>query len=88
MIRTLDEAGKLCSGDVLVTRSTAPAWTPLFATAAAIVTDAGGILSHCAVVAREYRVPAVVGTGAATTSIRDGQLVEVDGSTGVVRIIA
>jgi pyruvate,water dikinase len=87
VIRTLDEADRLHSGDVLVTRSTAPAWTPLFATAAAIVTDAGGILSHCAVVAREYRLPAVVGTGTATTSIRDGQLVEVDGSNGVVRII-
>jgi pyruvate,water dikinase len=87
VIRTLDEADRLHSGDVLVTRSTAPAWTPLFATAVAIVTDAGGILSHCAVVAREYRLPAVVGTGTATTSIRDGQLVEVDGSNGVVRII-
>jgi pyruvate,water dikinase len=87
VIRTLDEADKLQSGDVLVTRSTASAWTPLFATAAAIVTDAGGILSHCAVVAREYRLPAVVGTGTATTAIRDGQMVEVDGSAGVVRVI-
>jgi pyruvate,water dikinase len=46
----------------------------------------GGILSHCAIVAREYGIPAVVGTGRATTTIRDGQLVEVDGTSGVVRL--
>ena len=73
-------------GDVLVAPATLPPWTPLFATAAAVVTDAGGILSHCAVVAREYRIPAVVGTGTATTTIRDGQMVEVDGTRGVVRL--
>jgi pyruvate,water dikinase len=59
----------------------------LFATAAAIVTDAGGVLSHCAVVAREYGIPAVVGTGNATTTIRDGDIVEVDGDHGIVRIL-
>jgi pyruvate,water dikinase len=59
----------------------------LFATAAAIVTDAGGVLSHCAVVAREYAIPAVVGTGNATTTIRDGDIVEVDGDHGIVRIL-
>ena len=86
MIRSLSEAGKLQKGDVLVAETTAPPWTPLFATAAAIVTDTGGVLSHCAVVAREYRVPAVVGTGRATTTIRDGQILEVDGDAGLVRI--
>ena len=74
-------------GDVLVAETTAPPWTPLFATAAAIVTNTGGILSHCAVVAREYRIPAVVGTGIATQVIRDGQTVEVDGDKGIVRIV-
>jgi pyruvate,water dikinase len=54
----------------------------------AIVTDAGGILSHCAVVAREYRIPAVVGTGVATSRIKDGQLLEVDGTAGVVHILS
>lgn len=58
-----------------------------FATAAAIVTDAGGVLSHCAVVAREYGIPAVVGTGHATATIRDGDIVEVDGDHGIVRIL-
>ena len=75
-------------GEVLVAEATAPPWTPLFATAAAVVTDVGGVLSHCAVVAREYQIPAVVGTGTATTTIRDGQLLEVDGDEGVVRILA
>jgi pyruvate,water dikinase len=88
VIATLAEADKLHQGDVLVTRATAPAWTPLFATAAAIVTDAGGILSHCAVVAREYRLPAVVGTEVATARIQDGQMLEVDGAAGVVRILS
>jgi pyruvate,water dikinase len=86
VVRSLAEATKLQQGDVLVAETTAPPWTPLFATAAAIVTDTGGILSHCAVVAREYRIPAVVGTGRATAEIRDGQLLEVDGDVGLVRI--
>jgi phosphohistidine swiveling domain-containing protein len=51
------------------------------------VTDTGGILSHCAVVAREYGIPAVVGTGNATTRIHDGQLIEVDGDAGIVRLL-
>lgn len=88
VIRTLAEATKLQLGDVLVAETTAPPWTPLFATAAAVVTDTGGILSHCAVVAREYGIPAVVGVGAATTAITDGQMLEVDGAAGLVRILA
>ncbi len=88
VIRTLNEAGKLAAGDILVTETTAPPWTPLFATAAAVVTDAGGILSHCAVVAREYAIPAVVGTYTATHLIHDNMQIEVDGDNGVVRIIA
>ena len=88
IVRSLAEASRLRRGDVLVAETTAPPWTPLFATVAAVVTDTGGILSHSAVVAREYRIPAVVGAGAATATIRDGQLVEVDGDAGVVRILA
>jgi pyruvate,water dikinase len=87
-VRTLDEAGLLQFGDILVAETTAPPWTPLFATAAAVVTDTGGILSHCAVVAREYKIPAVVGTGTATTTLHDGQVVEVDGTAGTVRLVA
>lgn len=88
VIRTLSEADKLREGDVLVAETTAPPWTPLFATAAAVVTDTGGVLSHCAVVAREYRIPAVVGTRTATATIKDGQLLEVEGGAGVVRVVS
>ncbi|MCC7367331.1 MAG: hypothetical protein IT306_02850 [Chloroflexi bacterium] len=87
VVRSLDEADRVHPGDVLVAEFTAPPWTPLFATASAVVTDAGGILSHCAVVAREYGIPAVVGTARATAVIQDGQTVEVDGNAGLVRIL-
>jgi phosphohistidine swiveling domain-containing protein len=88
VIHSLAEAGKLQQGDVLIAAATEPPWTPLFATASAIVTDSGGVLSHSAVVAREYRIPAVVGTGSATTIFHDGQLLEVDGSSGTVEVVA
>ena len=65
---------------------TAPAWTPLFARAAAVVTDTGGVLAHTSLVAREYGIPAVVGTGDATVRLRDGQVVTVDGDAGVVQV--
>jgi pyruvate,water dikinase len=87
VIHSLAEAGKLQPGDVLVAATTEPPWTPLFATASAIVTDSGGVLSHSAVVAREYRIPAVVGTGNATTTFKDGQLIEVDGNAGTVQVV-
>jgi pyruvate,water dikinase len=87
VVRTLAETGKVQPGDILVAETTAPPWTPLFATVAGVVTDAGGILSHCAVVAREYGIPAVVGTGTATAMIADGQTIEVDGNAGIVRIV-
>ena len=72
------------AGDVLVASITTPAWTPLFAMASAIVTDIGGSLSHSSIVAREYGIPAVLGTGVATRCIRSGQVVTVDGSDGLV----
>ena len=87
VLRSLSEAAEIQQGEVLIAETTAPPWTPLFATAAAVVTDTGGILSHSAVVAREYGIPAVVGTGMATTTIQDGQTVEVDGDKGVVRLV-
>jgi pyruvate,water dikinase len=82
----LAESDKLQPGEILVTRSTTSAWTPLFLNAAGIVTDSGGILSHCAVVAREYQLPAVVGTYTATRLISDGDMLEIDGATGLVTI--
>ena len=75
------------AGDVLVATTTTPAWTPLFPALAALVTETGGILSHAAVVAREYRLPAVVGATGATAAIRDGRRVRVDGSSGVVTLL-
>ncbi|HEV2010567.1 MAG TPA: PEP/pyruvate-binding domain-containing protein [Candidatus Limnocylindria bacterium] len=75
-------------GDVLVCRSTTVSWVPLFNSAAAIVADIGGALSHAAVVAREFGVPAVCGTGTALETLIDGELVEVDGTAGTVRRIA
>ena len=88
VILTLEDAHRLRPGDILVTYATAPPWTPLFAIAAAIVTDAGGALSHCAIVAREYGIPAVIGAAGATAAIADGSTVRVDGSSGVVRLIS
>ena len=73
-------------GDILVANVTTPAWTPLFAMAAAVVTDIGGPLSHGSIVAREYGIPAVLGTGVATRRIQTGQTITVDGSEGVVRL--
>ncbi|MBW3608266.1 MAG: hypothetical protein KY463_07905, partial [Actinobacteria bacterium] len=87
IIHSISESGRIRPGDIIVAETTAPPWTPLFATVAAVVTDTGGVLSHCAVVAREYGIPAVVGTGIATTVISDGQTIEVDGDAGVVRIV-
>jgi phosphoenolpyruvate synthase/pyruvate phosphate dikinase len=75
------------TGDILVAVITTPAWTPLFARAAAVVTDIGGQLSHGSIVAREYGIPAVMGTGVATKRIRSGQTITVDGSAGVVTLL-
>ena len=86
LVRTLGEVDRLARGEILVTYATAPPWTPLFAVAAAVVTDTGGMLSHCAVVAREYGIPAVVGSKVATQRIADGALITVDGTAGTVRI--
>jgi rifampicin phosphotransferase len=71
-------------GEVLVARTTAPAWTPLFARAVAVVTDGGTLAAHASLVAREYGIPAVVATGDATTRLPEGHVVTVDGSAGTV----
>jgi pyruvate,water dikinase len=71
----------------MVTTTTTPAWTPLFPSLGALVTETGGILCHAAVVAREYRIPAVVGARGATTEIPDGARVRVDGSSGEIAVL-
>ena len=79
-----EDFSKMKAGDVLVAPITTPAWTPLFVRASAVVTDVGGPLSHGSIVAREYGIPAVLGTGTATETIRSGQEITVDGSEGRV----
>jgi rifampicin phosphotransferase len=73
-------------GEVLVAKTTAPAWTPLFARAAAVVTDSGSLAAHASLVAREYGIPAVVGTGDATHRLLTGQIITVDGTAGTVTL--
>ncbi|MGZ8562335.1 MAG: PEP/pyruvate-binding domain-containing protein [Candidatus Limnocylindria bacterium] len=84
VIRGPDEFDKLRPGEILVAPMTAPAWTPLFNRAAAVVTDVGSAASHASIIAREYGIPAVVGCGDATARLRTGMRVTVDGSTGNV----
>jgi pyruvate,water dikinase len=86
VVLDLSDAGRLAPGEVLVCTMTSPPWTPLFAVAAALVTDTGTIESHPAIAAREYGLPCVVGTEIGTTAIRDGALVTVDGTAGTVEI--
>lgn len=81
------EFDKLQPGDVLVCPYTDPAWTPLFTLASAVVSDTGGPLSHAAIVAREYGIPAVLGTQTATSQFKDGDTISVDGQSGEVKLL-
>jgi len=84
VIRGPEDFDELQDGEILVAPITAPAWTPLFLRAAAVVTDVGSAAAHASVIAREYGIPAVVGCGDATSRLRTGMRVTVDGSTGNV----
>jgi pyruvate,water dikinase len=86
LIRDESEFEKLQAGDVLVCPITSPVWSVLFPTIGALITDTGGILSHPAIIAREYRIPAVVATGHSTELLADDQIVTVDGSAGSVTL--
>ena len=77
---------KMQPDSILVCPTTTPAWTPLFAQAIGLVTDIGGILAHGSIVAREYGIPAVLGTGNGTERIATGQRITVDGDRGIVTI--
>jgi pyruvate,water dikinase len=87
VVRSVEEIGNVRDGEILVCGSTSPAWAPIFSKIGATVTDVGGVMSHAAIVCREYGLPAVVGTGRATSSIRTGQTIQVDGTAGVVRVL-
>jgi pyruvate,water dikinase len=87
VVRSVDQIGEIRDGEVLVCGSTSPAWAPIFSRISATVTDIGGVMSHAAIVCREYGLPAVVGTGRATSQIRTGQRVRVDGAAGTVTVL-
>jgi pyruvate,water dikinase len=87
VLKSEKDLGDLQPGEVLVCPITAPSWASAFSVAAGVVTDIGGMMSHAAIVCREYGLPAVVGTGYATTSLETGQRVRVDGDSGVVTIL-
>ena len=88
VVRSTADFEKVQPGDVLVASMTTAAWTPLFGRIVALVTDNGGVGAHASIVAREYGLPAVVGTSFATRMLIDGEIVEVDGSAGTVRRIS
>ncbi len=88
IIHDPSEASRLKPGDILVTRSTDPGWTPLFPIVGGLVLEVGGPLSHGAIVAREYGLPAILNVTDATRRIRDGQVVTIDGSTGRVYLLS
>ena len=87
VVRTVSEIADVRDGEILVCGSTSPAWAPIFTKVRATVTDVGGVMSHAAIVCREYGLPAVVGTGRATARIHTGQTIRVDGSAGVVTLL-
>jgi pyruvate, water dikinase len=87
VVRSMEQIGDVRDGEILVCGSTSPAWAPIFSKIEATVTDVGGVMSHAAIVCREYGLPAVVGTGRATSQIETGQTIRVDGSEGVVTVL-
>ncbi len=84
VVRSLTEARDLEEGEVMVCEMTLPPWVALFSVAGAVVSDVGGVLSHSAIVAREFDLPAVVGSQVGTVVIKSGQTITVDGTRGVV----
>jgi pyruvate, water dikinase len=87
VITSADQLGEVQEGEILVATITAPSWGPIFGKIKATVTDIGGMMSHAAIVCREYGLPAVTGTGSASTTIQTGQLIRVDGNSGRVEIL-
>jgi pyruvate,water dikinase len=87
VVRSVDEISEVRDDEILVCGSTSPAWAPIFSMIKATVTDVGGVMSHAAIVCREYGLPAVVGTGRATSLLRTGQTIRVDGTNGVVTLL-
>jgi phosphohistidine swiveling domain-containing protein len=86
IVESPEDFWRIQPGDILICRSTSPPWTPIFSVIGGLVTDAGGVLSHGAIVAREYRLPAVMGTKVATRIIQDGQMISLDGNAGIIHL--
>jgi phosphoenolpyruvate synthase/pyruvate phosphate dikinase len=87
VVGTPSQLSKVQAGDIMVTRSTDPGWTPIFGLLGGLIMESGGQLSHGAVVAREYGLPAIVGIAGATQLLHDGQVVLLDGLAGTVTVI-
>ncbi|HEV7138595.1 MAG TPA: PEP-utilizing enzyme [Steroidobacteraceae bacterium] len=87
VVKSVEEIGRIQTGDILVCQITNPTWAPIFQKIAGAVSDIGGSMSHAAIVAREFGLPAVVGTGTATARIRDGQRIRIDGARGIVTLL-
>jgi pyruvate,water dikinase len=87
VVLNVDQLSEIQEGEILVCTITSPSWTPVFGKIRAAVSDIGGMMSHAAIVSREYGLPAVVGTGYATKNIKTGQRLRVDGNTGIVTIL-
>jgi pyruvate,water dikinase len=87
VVKLLEEITKIEQGEILVCPTTNPAWAPVFTKIKASITDIGGLTSHAAIVCREYGVPSVTGTGIATSVLKTGDTVKVDGNTGIVKIL-
>jgi pyruvate,water dikinase len=85
--RTVQEVGQLQEGEILVAPTTSPSWAPAFQKIKAAITDVGGVMCHAAIVCREYGLPAIVGTGSATSRLKTGQRIKLDGSKGEIEIL-
>jgi pyruvate,water dikinase len=86
VVRSVNDLSEVQKDEILVCPMTEPSWSPIFSTIKAAVSDIGGIMSHSAIISREYGLPAVVGTGAGTTRIKTGDTITVDGTSGIVTI--
>ena len=88
VVRSPEDIGEIREGEILVASSTSTSWTPVFSKISGAVLDTGGIMCHAAIVAREYGLPAVLGTGTATKRIRTGDRVRIDADAGIVTLLA
>jgi pyruvate,water dikinase len=87
VLKLLEDVVEMQTGEIMVAPCTNPSWAPVFTKIKAAVTDIGGLTSHAAIVSREYGLPSVTGTGVATSVIKTGDIIRVDGSTGIVTIL-